>query len=53
MRDHGYHKLGGGHMRDHGYHKLGGGHMRDHGSHKLGGVTYERPWVSQARWGDI
>ena len=26
--------------------------MRDHGSLRLGGGLGERPWVSEARWGD-
>ena len=26
--------------------------MRDHGSLRLGGGLSERPWVSEARWGD-
>ena len=25
---------------------------RDHGSLRLGGGLGERPWVSEARWGD-
>ena len=29
-----------------------GGWVRDHGSQRLGGVLGERPWVSEARWGD-
>ena len=26
--------------------------VRDHGSQRLGGGLGERPWVSEARWGD-
>ena len=29
-----------------------GGWVRDHGSLRLGGGLGERPWVSEARWGD-
>ena len=39
-------------MRDHGSLRLGGGWVRDHGSLRVGGGLSERPWVSEARWGD-